>query len=214
MNKEKACLVIHPKAERYVAGVIDVLEKRWDVTQQVTEHAGHGMLVAQEAAGQGYRWVISLGGDGMLNEVVNGVAKAQGSCTVGVLPGGTANQWAHEIGLPENPVEAAHTLLSCTIRRADIGSVAVQELSFPLATPQPQERVSKPTTRDHFLLTAGLGLDAAVIQMTADSSRMRYGQLAFYLTWLQTFPPTAGSAGEQHPSLCKYGGRCAQGVCQ
>ncbi len=72
MNKEKACLVIHPKAERYVAGVIDVLEKRWDVTQQVTEHAGHGMLVAQEAAGQGYRWVISLGGDGMLNEVLYG----------------------------------------------------------------------------------------------------------------------------------------------
>jgi diacylglycerol kinase family enzyme len=76
MDKEKACLVIHPKAERYVAGVVDVLEERWDVTQLVTEYAGHGMAMAQQAPQQGYHWVISLGGDGTLNEVVNGVAKA------------------------------------------------------------------------------------------------------------------------------------------
>src|SRR6266496_6070482 len=186
MDKEKACLVIHPKAEKYVAGVVDVLEERWDVTQLVTEYAGHGMVVAQEAPQQGYRWVISLGGDGTLNEVVNGVAKAQGGCTVGVLPGGTANQWAHEIGLPAHPVDAARALLSCTTHWADIGYVEVQELGFPQATQQ--EAVSRPTTRNHFLLTAGLGLDAAVIQMTADSFRQRYGQLALYLTWLETFP--------------------------
>src|SRR5207248_6049872 len=154
MDKEKACLVIHPKADKYVAGVVDVLEERWDVTPLVTEYAGHGMVVAQKAPQEGYRWVISLGGDGTLNEVVNGVAKAEGYCTVGVLPGGTANQWVHEIGLPAHPVDAAHALLNCTTRKADIGYVAVQELEFPLATPQPQEAVSKPTTRNHFLLTA------------------------------------------------------------
>ena len=53
MDKEKACLVIHPKAEKYVAGVVDVLEKRWDVTQLVTEYAGHGMVVAQKAPQDG-----------------------------------------------------------------------------------------------------------------------------------------------------------------
>ena len=187
MDKEKACLVIHPKAEKYVAGVVDVLEERWDVTQLVTEYAGHGMVAAQKAPQDGYRWVISLGGDGTLNEVVNGVAKAQGPCTVGVLPGGTANQWVHEISLPEHPVDAAQALLNCTTRMADIGYVEVQELGFPQETLR-QEAGSRPTTRDHFLLTAGLGLDAAVIQRTADSFRQRYGQLAFYLTWLETFP--------------------------
>ncbi|TMC92807.1 MAG: hypothetical protein E6J11_18445 [Chloroflexi bacterium] len=186
MDKEKACLVIHPKAEKYVAGVVDVLEERWDVTQLVTEYAGHGMVVAQKAPQEGYRWVISLGGDGTLNEVVNGVAKAQGRCTVGALPGGTANQWVHEISLPEHPVDAAQALVNCTTRMADIGYVEVQELGFPQETLQEAE--SRPTTRDHFLLTAGLGLDAAVIHMTADSFRQRYGQLAFYLTWLETFP--------------------------
>src|SRR5947209_14691784 len=187
MDKEKACLVIHPKARQYVAGVVSVLEERWDVTQVVTEYAGHGMAVAQKAPEQGYRWVIALGGDGTLNEVVNGVAKAQGYCTVGVLPGGTANQWAHEVGLPDHPVEAARALLSCTTRRADITYVEVQELGFPQEAFR-QEPVSRPTARDHFFLVAGLGVDAAIIQMTADSFRQRYGQLAFYLTWLQNFP--------------------------
>ncbi len=188
MDKEQACLVIHPKAEKYVADVVDVLEERWDVTQLVTACAGHGIEIAANAQEQGYRWVIALGGDGTLNEVVNGVAKAQGYSTVGVLPGGTVNQWAHEIGLPAHPFDAARALLSCTIRQADIGYVEVQELSLPQATPLQQEAVSRATSRNHFLLTAGLGLDAAIIQMTADSFRQRYGQLAFYLTWLKTFP--------------------------
>lgn len=121
MDKEKACLVIHPQAEKFLAGVVPVLEERWDVTQLVTAYAGHGIVVAQEAPRQGYRWIIALGGDGTLNEVVNGVAKSQGCCTVGVLPGGTANQWAHEIGLPAQPVDAARALLNSTARKADIG---------------------------------------------------------------------------------------------
>ncbi len=188
MDKEKACLVIHPKAKKHVAAVVPVLEERWDVAQLVTEYAGHGMEVAQKAQEQGYRWIIALGGDGTLNEVVNGVAKGRGYCTVGVLPGGTANQWAHEINLPAHPVDAAHALLNCTTRRADIGYVEVQGLDVPPAILRQQEATSGLAARDHFLLTAGLGLDATVIQMTADSFRQRYGQLAFYLTWLQTFP--------------------------
>ena len=187
MNKEKACLVIHPKAEKFLAGVLPVLEERWDVTQLVTRYDGHGMLVAQEAQVQGYHLVIALGGDGTLNEVVNGVAKSKGRGTVAVLPGGTANQWAHEIGLPVHPIDAAHALLKATTRRADIGYVEVQALGF-LQHALPQEAVDRSTTRNYFLLTAGLGLDSAVIQMTADSFRKRYGQLAFYITWLKTFP--------------------------
>jgi YegS/Rv2252/BmrU family lipid kinase len=187
MDKEKACLVVHPKAEEYLTGVIPVLEERWDVTQLVTEYAGHGMLLAQEAQVQGYHWVIALGGDGTLNEVVNGVAKSQGCGTVAALPGGTANQWAHEIGLPVDPIDAAHALLNATTRRADIGYVEVQALGFLQRTLEP-EAVDLSMTRNHFLLTAGLGLDSAVIQMAPDSFRQRYGQLAFSITWLKTFP--------------------------
>jgi YegS/Rv2252/BmrU family lipid kinase len=188
MDKEKALLVIHPKAEKFLARIVPVLEERWDVMPQVTEYAGHGIEIAANAQEQGYRWVIALGGDGTLNEVVNGVARSQGCCTVGILPGGTANQWAHEIGLPAQPVDAAHALLNSAPRRVDIGCVEVRELVLPGMVFKRQEDASSPTARNHFLLTAGLGLDAAVIERTADSFRQHYGQLAFYLTWLESFP--------------------------
>lgn len=80
-----------------------------------------------------------------------------------------------------------HTLFNVTTRRADIGYVEVQGQGFLQQTLQ-QEAVDRSTTRNHFLLTAGLGLDSAVIQMTADSFRQHYGQLAFYINWLKTFP--------------------------
>ena len=188
MDKEKAYLVIHPKAEQHVAAIVNVLEERWDTMPLVTRYAGHGIEMVENAPEQGYHWIIALGGDGTLNEVVNGAMKAQQSCTVAVLPGGTANDWAHEIGLPENPTDAARALIKSTSRRMDIGHVEVQELSFPQETLQQEATPSKPTTRHHFLATAGLGLDAAVIRSTSDSLRQCYGQLAFFLSWLETFP--------------------------
>jgi YegS/Rv2252/BmrU family lipid kinase len=188
MDKEKAYLVIHPKAEQHVTAIVNVLKERWDTMPLVTRYAGHGIEIAGNAREQGCHWIIALGGDGTLNEVVNGAMKAQQPCTVGVLPGGTANDWAHEIGLPEHPTDAARALIKSAPRGVDIGHVEVQELSFPQETLQQQGTASRPTTRNHFLATAGLGLDAAVISTTPESLRQRYGQLAFFLGWLETFP--------------------------
>ena len=116
MPKEKACLIIHPKAEQHVADILAVLEERWETTSLVTAYPGHGIEIAANAPRQNYRWVIAYGGDGTLNEVVNGAMQAEPPCTVGALPGGTVNQWAHEIGLPAHPVDAAHALISSTPR--------------------------------------------------------------------------------------------------
>lgn len=117
MDKETALLVVHPKAEHYVPDILPILEERWEITYRVTAYAGQGIELAEKAFQQDYRWIISLGGDGTLNEVVNGAVQAQHPCTVGTLPGGTVNQWAHEIGLPAHPIEAArvlaHRLLKC-----------------------------------------------------------------------------------------------------
>jgi YegS/Rv2252/BmrU family lipid kinase len=188
MDKEKACLVIHPKAEQHAAAVVNILEERWDTTSLVTQFAGHGMAFAENAPVQNYRWIIALGGDGTLNEVVNGSMRARRPCIVGILPGGTANQWAHEIGLPEHPLDAARALLQCTPRSVDVGSVEVQALDFPQETLLQQETVSRSGARHHFLLTAGFGLDATVIRATTESAKQQYHQLAFFLDWLEMFP--------------------------
>lgn len=188
MDKEKACLVIHPKAEQHAAAVVNILEERWDTNFFVTQYAGHGMELAENAPAQDYRWIIALGGDGTLNEVVNGSMRARRPCIVGILPGGTANQWAHEIGLPEHPLDAARALLQCTPCSVDLGSIEVQALDFPQETLHQQEAVSRSGARHHFLLTAGFGLDATVIRATTESAKQQYHQLAFFLDWLEMFP--------------------------
>ncbi len=188
MDKELALLVVHPKAERHVTNILPILEERWDTTYRVTAYAGQGIELAEQAFQQNYRWIISLGGDGTLNEVVNGAMQAQHLCTVATLPGGTVNQWAHEIGLPAHPVEAAQVLVRSIHRNVDIGFIEVQALAFA------DEIYVQPGTqgianaRHHFLIIAGLGVDAVTIQSTNESSKQHYGQLAFLLDWLQILP--------------------------
>ncbi len=189
MGKEKAILITHPKAQHHVADVLPILKERWGVNDQVTAYAGHGVELAIAALRQEYRWVISFGGDGMLNEVINGAMQAQQPCTIGVLPGGTVNQWVHEIGLPAHPVEAARVLTeSSTPRRVDIGFIGVQALTIVDET-YPQSETENPfNARHHFIIIAGLGVDATTIQTTTEASKQHYGQLAFIVDWLQILP--------------------------
>ncbi|GAC1371239.1 MAG: hypothetical protein NVS2B12_21890 [Ktedonobacteraceae bacterium] len=187
-EKEKACVIVHPKAEHHMADILAILEQRWETTAVVTQYAGHGIEIAAQAAQQNYQWLFAYGGDGMLSEVINGAMQAPLPCVVAPLPGGTVNQWAHEIGLPAHPVEAAKVLLTSTPRNIDIGSVQVQALSIPDEPGESLQGESTPAAPHYFLLVAGLGMDAATIQSTSELSKERYGQIAFILDWLHILP--------------------------
>ena len=72
-------------------------DKGWDVTVKPTVAAGHATTLAAKAAARGCHLVLAAGGDGTLGEVVNGLA---GSETImGILPAGTANSFARELGM-------------------------------------------------------------------------------------------------------------------
>jgi len=73
-----------------------------------TRHAGHAMELAREAAGRGARLVVAAGGDGTIAEVANGLNGS--GCRLGIVPLGTANVLAHELGLPFDPVGVAAAL--------------------------------------------------------------------------------------------------------
>lgn len=189
MSREKAIFIIHPKAQHLVADVLPILEERWETKGQVIEYAGHGVEIAVNALRQGYDWIIALGGDGTLNEVINGAMQAQQPCTIGVLPGGTVNQWVHEIGLPAHPVEAVRVLTeSSTPRRVDVGFIGVQALTIAHELYPQSETEGRFTTRHHFIIIAGLGIDATTIQTTTEASKQHFGQLAFIIDWLQILP--------------------------
>lgn len=76
---------------------------------------------AQKAAGEGYPVVVAIGGDGTINEVVNGLIGT--SAVLGALPGGTGNDFTTAIGMPKNMEKAISVLLENRIKHLDLGRV-------------------------------------------------------------------------------------------
>jgi diacylglycerol kinase family enzyme len=145
----RAVLVFNPKATATNARVRDVIKRalesdlRLDVVE--TKRRGHAIEVARDAAANDVELVVVLGGDGTVNEVVNGIV---GSATeLAVVPGGSTNVFARALGLPASPVEATSEILDA-IRN---GRRRVVNLGMA------DER--------YFTFCAGVGLDAEVVRV-------------------------------------------------
>src|SRR6266487_3069097 len=117
---------------------------------------------------------------------------------IGVIPGGTANQWASETNVPVNPVKATLALIESNVHTVDLGRLQVQEILFPNQTQENQQRngqkvrkskAKQPSSREnYFLLTAGLGIDASVINHTSKALKQRVGPLAFDIAVAESLP--------------------------
>ncbi len=157
----------------------------------VKESKGQTMELAARAAEAGYDFVIAYGGDGTVNHVVNGVLAFAGrrDAAVAVIPGGTANVWAAEVGIPADPVRAASVLVESTVRRADVGHVGVESLTLGAeSSARDQLAASAPGARRHFLLMAGLGVDASLMRRTPADLKHKLGIAAVALTGVRMLP--------------------------
>jgi YegS/Rv2252/BmrU family lipid kinase len=207
MKRKKVCLIINPRAGQNLAkitGVLAVLSAAgWSIDITLKEYGGQTMDLATSAAKDGCDIVVAYGGDGTLNQVVNGVMNAKGQhSTVGVIPGGTANVWAGEIGVPDDPVKAVLALYNSEARKVDIGHVEVEGLTLPGTTqddqqhngskPNKKKTKASPMARHHFLLMAGLGIDAAIMEHVSKPMKYRLGPLAVGVSAAKELP-------EQHP---------------
>lgn len=210
MRCKKASLVINPRTGQNVAQLTDVMAvlygAGWKVDTMLKEYGGHTMELANDAAKDGCDLVIAYGGDGTLNQVINGVMNAGGKRKiVGLIPGGTANEWAYEIGIPTDPVRAALALVDSEVRRVDVGHVAVKRLTFPdAAVEADQQRTSadeqklhqkkikrsdaSSQARHHFLLMAGLGIDAAIMDNVSKNLKYQVGRLAVGVAAVKEMP--------------------------
>jgi len=115
-----------------------------------TAGPGHATEIAQQATREGRQLVIACGGDGTLNEVVNGLAAHQNGHRVplALLPGGTANILAKELDLPWDIPRAAKRLVNGQVR----------EIALGLATP-----LEQPEKKRYFLSVAGAGPDGMIV---------------------------------------------------
>ena len=130
----------------------------WDVSVAVTERAGHATEIARDAAARGVDVIIVNGGDGTINEVINGIA---GTATaLATLRGGTANVWAGEIHMERDPVRSMRQIVHGERRRIDLGRADGR----------------------CFLLMAGIGFDAEVVPGVSRRLKRVIGPFAYVVT--------------------------------
>lgn len=117
---------------------------------------------AADAVRNGFDIIVAVGGDGTVNEVLNGMA---GTGTVlAVLQGGKGNDFASAMGIPRNPVAACEVLLKASVRSIDLGRVLGR----------------------YFINTVGVGFDAAVAQKVNRGSGIFKGTSAYVYQFLKT----------------------------
>ena len=117
----RAVLIVNPNATSTTPAGRDLLahalESRAQLTVVHTDHRGHAIEIARDATAAHVDVIIVHGGDGTVNEVVNGVLGPPGSPppasapAVGVVPGGSANVFARSLGISPDPVEATNQLV-------------------------------------------------------------------------------------------------------
>ena len=132
-----------------------------------TTGPGHATEIAARAAEENRGLVIACGGDGTLNEIVNGLASHQNGHRVplALLPGGTANILAKELDLPWDIPRAAEKLVHGTVK----------EIALGLATP-----LKQPEKKKYFLSVAGAGPDGMIVYSVSLGLKSRVGILAYW----------------------------------
>jgi YegS/Rv2252/BmrU family lipid kinase len=128
-----------------------------------TTGPGHAGEIARRAVDRGADLILVAGGDGTINEAVNGMVN---SCVpLGILPAGTANVLANELGIGRTMEHAAGILADSVKERVALGVISSQTEE----------------SRRHFLLMAGVGLDADIVYHLNQRMKEAFGKVAYWI---------------------------------
>ncbi|HEY3854862.1 MAG TPA: diacylglycerol kinase family protein [Verrucomicrobiae bacterium] len=133
-----------------------------------TTGPGGARALAAQAVHEGFSTIVAAGGDGTANEVVNGIGDVPGgfsSARLAILPLGTINVFARELGLPRNLQGVAKAITAAKERVIDLGVAEFQ-------------RDGKPERR-YFLQLAGAGIDSRAIELVSWGLKKKIGPLAY-----------------------------------
>lgn len=157
----RALLVTNPAAgqvrhrEDLVRAIAELEQGGWSVDVVATQGPGDAARLAYQGATTGHDAVVVVGGDGTVQQAVNGLVKAKEDGytppALGILPAGTANVLAHDLGLPAPPFERGRTLPAAARLLVDSSPVWVDV-----------GRASTAQETRCFMCWAGIGLDAAI----------------------------------------------------
>ena len=166
----RVCIILNPAARGVKARLQRVHRVARDVVIKSTRGPGDAEAQAERAVEQGYETIVAAGGDGTINEVVNGIGSAP--VALGILPMGTVNVFAMELGIPFNLEAAWRVIRARKVRPIDLASA-----------------------NGHlFVQMAGVGLDAQIVQRNKRDIKAMLGPLSYLLTATQV-------AAEKPPRL-------------
>ncbi len=160
----KILVILNPAARgeraRSLRDKIEALSIRAVV--RLTSNTGDARLMARKAASEGFAAIVAAGGDGTVNEVANGLAGT--GVHFGILPVGTMNVFASELGIPTGQLAEAWKII-------EEGNI--RHLDFPTANGH------------YFVQLAGVGLDAEVVRRTSPDSKKSLGPISYLISLAQ-----------------------------
>ncbi|CAN5723236.1 diacylglycerol kinase family protein [soil metagenome] len=175
----RALLLHNPNATTTNPAVTDVIaralsaELKLDV--EATKRRDHASFLAAGAVRDGYEVVVALGGDGTVNEVMQGLAGTD--VRLAIIPGGSTNVWARSIGLPNDAVEATSLILDKLRkhddRRVNLGSANGRYFGF----------------------TAGFGYDAEAVRYVERRYRLKRAVRQASFLWSGALAYRGGAGG-------------------
>ena len=175
MPKHRVKMILNPNADlgrawRQAADLRPVVEQYGGADWTGTVYPTHAIELARQAAEEGYELIISVGGDGTVHEVINGIMQVpvENRPRIGIVPLGSGNDFAHAVGIDPRPAYALQNVFTGKSRRIDIGRL--------------EDGSGRVEYWDNAL---GIGFDATV---TIRSRKFTYmsGFMIYFLAVLQT----------------------------
>ena len=144
-------LIVNPlsggkKVETYLPRIREILGRDNLLSLAMTKEKNGAFQEAQKVGREGYDLIVVCGGDGTLNEVINGLVSSNSSIPIGFIPCGTSNVFALSAGIPLDPLEACRVVLKKYVKKIDLGKVGIG------------------TSARYFASMAGIGYEASVIK--------------------------------------------------
>ena len=151
---------------RHLSRAAEILREAGHDTWLVpTQGPGTAGAIARHSIAEGAELILAAGGDGTINEIAEGVAFS--NVPLGILPAGTANVLATEMGVDTRMERAAASLPACIPTRVSMGRLHCMNGG---------ERTRL------FLMMCGIGLDATIVYNLSMPLKARIGKLAYYIT--------------------------------
>lgn len=125
-KRKKLLLLLNPysgqkKANRYIVNIVSLFtESGFDCMFHVTQHSCDAKEYVSENASN-YDLIVCIGGDGTLNEVIDGLKTSEIDIPIGYIPSGSTNDFANSLGLSKNVMQAARDIMEGSSQYYDLG---------------------------------------------------------------------------------------------